>query len=441
MNYPRLLIISPSNFNSLSGGGITFTNLFRGWPRERIAVITNDPIPPTKDICEKFYFLSSRELPWSFPFSLPRRFGLQEKLENTLKTAKGSPRKETREVKKSIASTIIRKILPSFQRIIGDEIPTNARLSQELKEWISQFSPELIYTILGNLPYLNLVRTISGELKLPYVIHMMDDWPQVMYRRGILGPVRREKMQRDLKNIIENAAGCLGICQSMCDAYETRYGRKFSPFANALESEKWRQKGRMEWKAGKPFKIFYGGALMENSQLKSVFDVAEVIPQLRSENLDMEFHIHAPFYAANRYRRELEENAGVKVFDIPETMDIESIFSNADLLLLPVNFDEESVNYIRYSMPTKIPAYMFSGTPTLAYGPDEVASIEYAKQWAYCVTERNKEKLFEAIKKLVTDEKLRETLGKESQNLAEKRHDRAKVSKEFHDTLRKTVSY
>ena len=40
-NYPRILIIGPP-FNNFTGGGITLSNLFKGWPKDRIAVASKD---------------------------------------------------------------------------------------------------------------------------------------------------------------------------------------------------------------------------------------------------------------------------------------------------------------------------------------------------------------------------------------------------------------
>src|SRR6266478_6106911 len=60
--FPRVLFITPATFNHVSGGGITFSNLFRGWPRDRIATVHNDATPVTTDICERYYRLSEREI-------------------------------------------------------------------------------------------------------------------------------------------------------------------------------------------------------------------------------------------------------------------------------------------------------------------------------------------------------------------------------------------
>jgi len=40
--YPRVLIVG-YNFDLVTGGGITLSNLFDGWPRERLAVADFHP--------------------------------------------------------------------------------------------------------------------------------------------------------------------------------------------------------------------------------------------------------------------------------------------------------------------------------------------------------------------------------------------------------------
>lgn len=431
VGYSRLLLVTANAFNTLSGGGITFTNLFKGWPKDKIATVHNDKIAPTTDVCDKYYHLSKKEFPWIFPFSLANYFGGQEKFEGALRTAKSTGKG------KSFKTDLLKYIQRGTQAVFGDEIPTGAVLTYDLKKWIKDFKPDVIYTILGNLQYIRLVRQIAHEFKIPVVVHMMDDWPSVMYKRGVFGPYRRWRMKVELQKIMNEAAVSLAICDSMARAYQERYGRPFKAFHNALEAEGWISKARKEWKRKSPFMVVYAGALMPDSQLGSVKDVADCVASLNKSGLDVEFKIYAPWYFANAYRDELERGKCVQVFDAPETMDIESLFTSANLLLLPVNFDDASVKYIRYSMPTKVPAYMFSGTPTLAYGPSEVVSIGYAQkfQWAYCVTNCDKKELADAIKRLISEEPLRKNLALRAQELAKERHDAVKVRADFHKVL------
>lgn len=422
-DYPRLLLITPNAFNCLSGGGVTFTNLFKGWPRDRIATAHADKIPPSMDICDNYYFLGKKEFPWLFPFSLAAFLGGQEKAEERIKKRESS-----------IGGNFMSKAVPFFQRFVRNEIPTRAVVTKGLSKFIENFKPQVIYTILGSLPYIRLVRLISKKYNLPVVLHMMDDWPAVRYR-GIFDFYRRRRMKVELKALMKEAAACLSICDAMSEAFEKRYGRKFTAFHNALDADSWIKKARKDWSRKSPFNILYAGALMPDSQLESVCDAADAVADLKSGGLDVQFKIYAPWYFANLYRKKLEREGCVQVFDMPQSMDVEDLFTGADLLLLPVNFDKASVKYIKYSMPTKVPAYMFCGTPTLAYGPASVASIKYAQKWAHCVTKRDKKELSNAIKELASKESLRKNLGLRAQELAKGRHDAAKVRAEFHKVL------
>lgn len=72
--YPKVIIFGQP-FNNHTGGGITLTNLFKGWPKEKIAVaypghgLSN----VTTNVCDTFYQLGSDEYKWIFPFNLIQR--------------------------------------------------------------------------------------------------------------------------------------------------------------------------------------------------------------------------------------------------------------------------------------------------------------------------------------------------------------------------------
>lgn len=67
---PRVLVVTANNFNLVSGGGITLTNLFRGWPHDRLANVHEDAVPEDHSVCRTFYRLTEEEIRWNWPFSL-----------------------------------------------------------------------------------------------------------------------------------------------------------------------------------------------------------------------------------------------------------------------------------------------------------------------------------------------------------------------------------
>jgi len=113
------------------------------------------------------------------------------------------------------------------------------------------------------------------------------------------------------------------------------------------------------------------------------------------------------------------------------------MLASADVLLLPFNFDAASTAYMRLSMPTKVPAYLASGTPILVYGPPQVAAVAYAsrQRWAEVVGERSVPALCAAIRRLLTDGPLRRMLAERALDVARVNHDAPRVRERFRAAL------
>ena len=69
---PRVLVVTSNNFNLVNGGGITLTNLFSGWPHDRLANVHDDALAEDHSVCRTFYRLTEEEIQWVWPFSLAR---------------------------------------------------------------------------------------------------------------------------------------------------------------------------------------------------------------------------------------------------------------------------------------------------------------------------------------------------------------------------------
>jgi len=84
-------------------------------------------------------------------------------------------------------------------------------------------------------------------------------------------------------------------------------------------------------------------------------------------------------------------------------------------------------------MPTKIPAYLVSGTPILVYGPQAVAQVRYAQEagWGHVVCRKGVEHLIQGVRELVGDGALRETLSRTAKGTAQRNHDTTDVRRRF----------
>jgi hypothetical protein len=228
----------------------------------------------------------------------------------------------------------------------------------------------------------------------------------------------------------------------MASAYGTRYGASFEPFQNTIAVGSRSPEARRDLRTGQRPKLLYVGSIFENAQLASLIDCACAVGVLAERGFPAELTIASPTRHGDRFRHLLEINPAVRVEG--PLVDDEVFFRRireADLLLLPVGFDSATVEFIRYSMPTKVPAYLVSGTPILAYGPAGVAQIDYARRegWALVVDREGVEPLADAMQMSLADVDLRQQLVRHALDTAMQNHDATVVRQRFQSRLRDAV--
>jgi glycosyltransferase involved in cell wall biosynthesis len=422
---PRILFLTSSAFNNVTGGGITFTNLFKGWPVDALATVHSDPVPVARGVCEQYFRLSAQEihrLGWLryIPMSAPSEISL---------VAEGSKARQT----------VVRRTLIKLKTwLFGDGVPQEACLSEPLEAWVSSFQPTLLYTILGSNEMMDLAEKLRVRFSLPLVVHIMDDWPAVIYRGGLLSFWQRRKKDRLLQHLMNVAAARFAICQDMAEAYEVRYKKPFQWFQNAIDVAAVQRFVKNPLIVRSPIRVAYLGSVFPNAQLQSLIDCCNAVQALHHEGFPIRMEIYSPSHATEQYRERLVVGAAISLQDT--IVDDEVFFRtlrDVDMLVLPVNFDEHTIQYIRYSMPTKVPAYLAVGTPILVYGPAEVAQVSYAKKagWGMPVTVRDMDALKQALKRLATDRQLRQDLSGCAREMAAMHHDARVVREQFQAAL------
>ncbi len=421
---PRVLVVTSNNFNLVTGGGITLTNLFRGWPHERLANLHEDTLPEDHTVCRTFYRLTDAEIRWLWPFSLVRVWYGQKK-------------RQVQATGASVPAPGAGSWLGAVKRVLGEGAPKRARLTPALIEWVERFRPTLLYGFLGSLEQMTLMRSLAARFGLPMVVHMMDDWPAVLHTRGLLSPIMGPLVRHELTRTLNEARVRLAICEEMCEEYQRRYGYRFHAFQNALEPAQWLPHARKAWQAHSPFIVRYVGSIVRDGQKDSLEDIANAVAELWRAGRKIQLRIHSP-KADAEYLRGLNLPPEVLSIEGPPDPDlVPRLLAGADLLILPYNFDTRSARYIRLSLPTKAPAYMMSATPILVYAPADVATARYAarEEWAHVVSEQGKQAVIEALTLLMNAPALRERLGRQAQRVALARHDAERVRRAFWDTL------
>jgi glycosyltransferase involved in cell wall biosynthesis len=437
MQLPKVLILNQPFVNN-TGGGITMSNLFSGWDKDKLAVtclgyLLTKEIDP--EICNNYYQIGFEERKWSFPFNL-----LSRKYESgPIQFNNVSKNKVVDESTKSKSRVgFLNTYLNPFLNYTGlIHVITKIVLSPKFRQWLDEYNPDVVYAQCSSRERILFCIAVQNYLKKPLIFHMMDDWPSLIGVKGFMKNYWQRKIDMEFKALLDVTDVHLGICDYMGEAYQERYGKDFTTFHNPINLEFWQQGQKKNYDLSETPTLLYAGriGLGIDSALKSI---ADAVHNVNTElNIEIKFLIQAlapPAWIKNYTH--VEHKKFVPYDQLPYE------FGEADFLILPYDFSPESLAYIKYSMPTKASEYMASGAPILIYAPKETALVQYAEKntWASIITEQDTAVLTQELKSLVLDKAYRQKLGQAAKILAEKRHDTAVVTKSFQKIIIEAVN-
>jgi glycosyltransferase involved in cell wall biosynthesis len=430
MTLPKVLIIGQP-FNNNTGGGITISNLFKGWDRDKIAVTCSaylllDNIDT--EVCNTYYQLGIKEHKWKFPFNF-----LQRKYISGLIKFDQKRIQDLRIVKSKLRVKIIMNFLNPVLEYFGlYHYIMKTELSEDICKWLKEFNPDVIYAQTATRDGILFCQSVYSYLKKPLIFHMMDDWPSTISSTGLFKNYWHRKIDSEFRVLLNKASVLMSISNEMAREYKIRYKRDFITFHNTIDLKFWKQNQRSDYELSENPTVLYAGRIGLGIE-SSLELIVKAIEQVNKEfKIAIKFILQtqeSPSWISNY--ENVVHNDFVSYNDLPK------VFSEADFLLLPYDFTPKSIKYIRYSMPTKAPEYMVSGTPIIIFAPEVTALVQYAKkdEWAKVITENKISEIAESIKQLIESKQLRQKIGQNAIKTAEKNHSSIEVKNQFKEVI------
>ena len=432
-NYPKVLVVGQT-FNYKYGGGITMSNLFKGWPKDKLALASSTYLYKDLDlsVCELYYQLGYKSKLHPFPLNLflPKITCGPLVINNVQ-----SVPKQNHQIKPGKYRSLYNLIRDLLVFLGVYNLLYRLKVTTEFKEWLIAFNPDIIYSQLETLEIIRLVKQIHLLTKKPIAIHIMDDWPNTISKRSIVFNFWNRKIDNEFRELLGRASVLMSISQAMTEEYLKRYGKEFFPFRNPIEVEKWLPYSRTQSTLNEEFRVLYTGRVgMANG--KAILEIAKVINHMNNLGKKVILDIFTPdnnskgaVYLKNY--RGVNINGHINHDQMPE------LIPSYDLLILPLDFDKEGVRFTQLSIPTKLSEYMISGVPILIYADKQTALARFALkgEWAYVVTNNDAETLENGIAELLQNDSLRRQLAEKALKFVLKDDDATIVKENFRKCL------
>ncbi len=430
-SYPRVLIFSQT-FNNISGGGITLTNLFFGYPRESIAVLTYPfmLLHASFESCNNYYQLGREEYSWSFPLN-----HIKKKFDS------GPVQIENRKTRlttsqPSLRNRISTDILSPFLRWSGlTHCVSRIKISDRLKKWLEKYKPEILYLQISNRESILYSLELIEYLKIPAAIHMMDDWPTTASSRGPFRKYWQNRIDGEFRALLAKTDSYLSISDAMSEEYLNRYGKQFRAFHNPVNPSWFNKESITNESDRRCFRILYLGRIGTANE-SSLLVFSEFISNYIFQDYIIEFDIYTKDIDSKIARR-IGNLKGVQVNLPINHEDVPSLMTRYQLLLLPLDFTRSGLKFSRLSMPSKTSEYMLSGIPIMVMAPAESAISKFCtyNKCGHCISSDKLEDLTETMNFLIENDNYRKDLARGARRLANQLFDRHEVTRNFRDFL------
>ncbi len=282
------------------------------------------------------------------------------------------PKNNNHKIKEDLRNLkIINKILignPSSLSILKNYI--------KIKNIVKEKNPKIIYTTLGCGALNKLVYKLSIDLNIPIITHIMDDWIDSKNTHGIIGFLHGLYIRYYFKKILKKSKKILVISEGMAREYKKRYQISAEVICNSC----YINYSIKKLKNKDYFKIGYVGSYSDQSQKDGLLDLAEALKN--EQYYKIEYWINQQSYekCINSFKYNNQKN--LNIFLAPkDNKQYANLISSFDLLFMPSSFESSRMNYVKFSMPAKLPSYLISGVPILFYGDKNNEQIKLVTKY------------------------------------------------------------
>jgi glycosyltransferase involved in cell wall biosynthesis len=413
------------------------SNLFDGWPKNSLAQVCYNIGQPDFDVCTRFWRLTKPSVikacfgfTGNFPLKPLDNQGGQSASKGIVVNSYDS---------RSAIERLLGKSAASVRVPIGEVLlRLPASLSLSLVKWIEDFSPDAVFSTLGNGLMLQLVCRIAKQRRLPIIPYFTDDWIETHYEGVLFRRLLRKSMQFWMGRCLECSQVRMVVSRAMENEYRNRYSGEFVTMKYAVKATRFY--ALEERSNNEPIKIVYTGGLVPG-RCQPLRDIVDALVQINRDGVRANLSIYTDPASIRQHAKDLDFSPVITVHEWIPYEELQSVFRETDVLLHVESFDSTFSAWTRYSISTKIADYLMSGRCLFAYGPAEGAALCSIQESGsgVVVTERDQGILQKKLKEILLNHSAREAYGKRARETAILDHEAIGQAEKFRQLVCQAV--
>lgn len=288
--------------------------------------------------------------------------------------------------------------------------------TEKLRRWVDDFGPDVIFFASGDYGFTyEIALTLAEYACKPLVVCCVDEY--YLYNRNEtawLGKLVHKRFLKTVHRTMDRASAIFTICDSLRDLYEKQFQKQCWVLRTAAREAPCAGGQRQP-------RIAYLG----NLELKREQQLVQIGQTLQRLNLPGG-PCWLDVYSCERRPEVLEgmtpEN-GIRFHGAVSAQQVLQILQSSMAVIHTESFDQKMQQIVRHSVSTKIAESLMNGPCLIAYGPEDVASMDYLKSEGAAWIITDPEMLEEGLREILTNPELRQAVQGRARVCARKNHD------------------
>lgn len=412
----RILVVSDTSWANDNSFGNSFSNIFKGIPDLQFANIYLRAGQPQNDFDMCFFQITEKTLLRNLK-DPKRPSGIRVFPDGE---EGGIPEKEAIRGFQQ-ASKIRWQILFWARDLIWK---AGRWKSVELKQFLDDFQPELIFQPVYPQPYINdlalYVKEYTGAPMLGYICD--DNYTLRQFRLSPLYWIDRLWSRQKVKAVIEKCEVLYVISQIQ----KEEYGKIFTPQCKILTKCEDFDKPAPQWELSKDtIRMIYAGNIGAG-RWESLALISSAAARLNKEGYRIRFDIYSATPQTKKMKKALNVTGSRLHGPVPYEK-VLKLQEKSDILVHAEGLSLESRMICHQSFSTKLVDYFAMGKCIFAVGTGDVACIKHLKDNHAAVIAENRPMVYNKIKWLLSDTDRILQYGKMAYCCGRKHHNRIKM--------------
>lgn len=425
---PKVLIISRVVWDDTLGTSSTLTNFFADYDPDKLAHIYIVTKQPNTRCCHRFFQISEFSLvhklyKWRTKTGhaidsnkedsdkVDDRIASQE--EATMQYVKGH---------RSVFYSIMREVLWGF----------NGWKSKELKQFVLDFDPDVIWMDGSPLPLMNrLYDHVLKIAKKPAVIFMQDDvYTYESCGKDFWDKVMKHRLRRWVKRVVKQCDSMFVASPKMKREFDEIFGVDSTFIAKSIDFP---SDMKVVTETHQPLRMVYMGQVIYG-RIYSLIAIAETLKKINANGLKLQLSIYTNNQISDKLKSQLLVPGSVSLCDPVPYSEVPEVIADNDIVVFVESFDPRFCKVARLSFSTKICDYLASGKCILAVGPEDSAPLEYFKDEDAALVATTVEGIEKQILRL-SDQQTVEDYAQKAHDCALRNHDRKQMDEIIYNKL------